>query len=63
MFAWLYDWLVTVVTWILSLLGIQWSSEALSSAALSSTESASVMPQLDSLPLDPLSTQSSPQDL
>ena len=72
MFAWLYDWLVTVVTWVLSLLGIQWSSAALSSAALSSgalssaesaMDSTSATPSLDPLPLDTLSTQSAPQDL
>ena len=55
MFAWLYDWLMVAVTWILSLLGIQWSSGATSSAESASVvnDSVSAMPPLDPLPLDP----------
>lgn len=55
MFAWLYDWLMIIVTWALSWLGIQIPSAVTSSGAIESGTIANEVtaPSLDPLPLDP----------
>lgn len=57
MFAWLYEWFMIVVIWVLSWLGIQLPMPI----AHANSESASVSG--DESAIVPTSVQSSPQDL